>query len=304
MISPTATALLGLDWGTTAARAYRIGAGGEVLDVREAPLGVQQVRDGAFGAALDALLGDWRALPVPRLACGMIGSRQGWLEAPYCSVPASAGALARDIVRVPEANLHIVPGVCVRDAAGVPDVMRGEETQVLGALDAGGRALLVLPGTHSKWASVEQGTLVHFATYLTGELFGALMQHTILGRLAQAGAAFDEASFARGVARGLAGGALAHDVFGARTLALFGELAPQGVGDWLSGLLIGAEIAAARRAADAATEVCVVAQDALARRYSTACAQAGVRVRSAAPHAAARGLWQLAVAARLVPALR
>jgi 2-dehydro-3-deoxygalactonokinase len=231
----------------------------------------------------------------------MIGSRQGWVEVAYCPAPASAAALARGIVRVPQVDLHVVPGVSTRDRDGVPDVMRGEETQVLGTIDGdGAQSLVVLPGTHSKWATVERGTLAHFATYLTGELFGALLQHTILGRLATPGAAFDAASFGRGVARGLAGGALAHDVFGARTLALFGELAPEGVADWLSGLLIGAEIAAARSAAAAVSEVHVVATDALARRYASACAQAGLRTRDAPAHAAARGLWRLAIAAGLV----
>jgi 2-dehydro-3-deoxygalactonokinase len=298
----SATALLGLDWGTTSARAYRIGADGAVLDTRSGPYGVQQVRDGEFEPALAALLGDWAGLAVPRLACGMIGSRQGWREAPYCSAPASVADLARGVVRVGNPQLHIVPGVSTRDAAGVPDVMRGEETQILGAVGDAADAVVVLPGTHSKWAHVRAGRIESFVTYLTGELYAALLDHTILGRLATAAAQFDAQSFARGAGRGLAGGALAHDVFGARTLALFGELAAAGVADWLSGLLIGAEIAAARNAAPGVGSVHVVATDALAMRYRAALAQAGWRAVAAPDHAAAHGLWRLACHAGLVAA--
>jgi 2-dehydro-3-deoxygalactonokinase len=290
------TALIGLDWGTTSARAYRIDANGAVQDERSAPLGIQQVRDRAFASALDSLLGDWSALRVPRLACGMIGSRQGWVEAPYCETPVSLDALGAGIVAVADGRLGIVPGVRTR-ADGMPDVMRGEETQIVGALDPDAtRAFAVLPGTHSKWVRVEEGRIVAFMTFMTGEVYGALMSHTILGRLAQSESddALDTRSFAVGVARGLREGALMHDVFGARTLALFGEIEPSGVGDWLSGLLIGAEVAAARRFAPDADEVIVVGTAQLTQRYAAACAQAGLRSVPAHPHAAARGLWQLA----------
>jgi 2-dehydro-3-deoxygalactonokinase len=291
------TALIGLDWGTTSARAYRIDRNGHVIDARRAPLGIQNVRDGAFASALDRLLGDWRDIAVPRLACGMIGSRQGWIEAPYCETPVSLAALAESIARVPEASLGIVPGVRTRDARGMPDVMRGEETQMLGAIDASSpRAFAVLPGTHSKWARVEEGRLAAFTTFMTGEAYAALLEHTILGRLADRNApASDTDSFIAGVNRGLARGALLHDMFGARTLALFGELPARGVADWLSGLLIGHEVAAARAWAPQMQSVEVIATDALAQRYVLACAQAGLGAAPATAHAAARGLWRIAM---------
>jgi 2-dehydro-3-deoxygalactonokinase len=291
------TALIGLDWGTTSARAYRIDAEGRAIEERSAPLGIQQVRERAFGPALAGLLGDWAALPVPRLACGMIGSRQGWIEVPYCDTPASPDGLAAGIAVVPGEDLGIVPGVRTRDADGMPDVMRGEETQILGAVDVQSpRVYAVLPGTHSKWARVEHGRLTAFMTFMTGEVYAALIEHTILGRLAEvrASQAFDGESFARGARRGLADGALLHDAFGARTLALEGELAPGGVADWLSGLLIGAEIAAARRFAPDLRSATIVGSAQLTQRYAAACAQAGLDPRMAPPHAAARGLWQLA----------
>jgi len=292
------TALIGLDWGTTSARAYRIDRDGAVLEARTAPLGILNVRDGAFAAALDTLLGHWRDLGAPRLACGMIGSRQGWIEAPYRDTPVSLAALADALARIPEAMLAIVPGVRTRDSRGLPDVMRGEETQILGAIDASEPlAFAVLPGTHSKWARVEEGRLTAFTTFMTGELYGALLDHTILGRLAAPGArASHDAHFTNGVAHGLRGGSVLHDMFGARTLALAGELPASGVAEWLSGLLIGHELAAARAWMPAMESVTIVADDALTERYARACAQAGLNAAPGATHAAARGLWRIALA--------
>ena len=300
-LPPSATALIGLDWGTTSARAYRIGRGGTVQDTRSAPLGILNVQDRDFVAALRALLGDWHDLAVPRLACGMIGSRQGWHEVAYCHTPGTLEALAAGVAAVPGAGVSIVPGLATRDARGLPDVMRGEETQVLGAARAQGpNAWVVLPGTHSKWARVERGAIAAFTTYMTGEVYAALLDHTILGRLAvRVGERLDREAFGRGVDRALDGGALTHDLFGARTLALFGELAQEAVPDWLSGLLIGAEIHAARRAAGDVAHVEIVAERALAERYAIACERAGLAASAAPPHAAALGLWRIAEAAGL-----
>jgi len=291
-----ATALVAIDWGTTSARAYRLDAAGEVRDAREAPLGIQQVRDG-FAQALTALLGDWALDPAPRLACGMIGSRQGWIEAPYVDCPATPDALTRGIVRVADGALAIVPGLACRDRDGVPDVMRGEETQILGAVAGDSPALVVLPGTHSKWAIASRGTIETFSTYMTGEVYAVLRDHSILGRMAEGvTGAFAADAFARGVRAGLvengSAGALLHRLFGARTLALRSDLAPQETGDYLSGLLIGSEVAAGRDWARgrglAAASILLVGSRALCERYSAA-------------DAAARGLWRIAKAAAIVP---
>ena len=184
----SASALIGIDWGTSAARAYRIGPDGGVLEARSATLGIQKLADRRFADALAELLGPWRDDPAPRLACGMIGSRQGWREAPYVGCPATVDALAAGIVVTAGGELAIVPGVISRDSAGMPDVMRGEETQVVGAIDGDAASVLaVLPGTHSKWTRVEHGRLVDFQTYMTGELYSVLLEHSILGRLAERG---------------------------------------------------------------------------------------------------------------------
>ena len=301
-----ATALIAIDWGTTSARAYCLDAGGEVIATRKVPLGVMHVQDGGFPEALATLLGDWRDVAAPRLACGMVGSRQGWREAPYVDCPAPLAHLAAGIVRVAGDALAIVPGVRSRDANGIPDVMRGEETQLAGAIgEQEDSVVAVLPGTHSKWARVERGRLVDFATYMTGEMYDVLMTHSILGRLAGTAGPEPGTAFARGVSRGLGAGALCHDLFGARTLALMGELAPADVSDWLSGLLIGREVRDAsawtqRRDGDGTRSVRVVGADALTSRYAAAMTQAGVNVERAPADAAARGLWRIAQHAALV----
>ena len=294
----TEAALIAVDWGTTTARASLVSAAGEVLATREGPLGIQSVRDGGFGAALASLLGDWRALDVPRIASGMIGSRQGWVEAPYVECPASADDLARHLARTPDGDLVIVPGVRTRGRDGLPDVMRGEETQIIGATGDGDPVVAVLPGTHSKWASVAGQTLLDFTTFMTGELYSVLLGHSILGRLAasprRAGA--PGAAFARGVAQGLESGGLAHLVFGARTLALAGEIDGADVPDWLSGLLIGHEIRHAREwvPGNGLGRVRVIGTDALVARYRAALAQAGIHAEPGPPDAAVRGLLHIA----------
>ena len=296
--------LIAIDWGTTAARAYAMNAHGGVAGQRASPLGITRVEGGRYADALADLLGDWHADPAPRVACGMIGSRQGWREAPYVSCPASLDALAAGLARVDGGALAIVPGLITRDRRGIPDVMRGEETQLLGAVGADEAVLAVLPGTHSKWAHVARGTVIDFATWMTGELYAVLLDHSILGRMADRGAAAAAGAFERGVARGLDDGSLAHDLFAARTLPLAGELAGSDVGDWLSGLLIGREVRDAlgwaRATGLTADKVRIIGSDALAARYERALGAAGVTAERGAADAAARGLWRIAGQAGLL----
>jgi 2-dehydro-3-deoxygalactonokinase len=302
------TALVAIDWGSSAARAYRLDTGGRILDSRRAELGIRRVRGGRFELALSQLLGSWSADPAPRIACGMIGSRQGWVEAPYVDCPATLAALADRLVRPRGERMLIVPGIATVDAAGMPDVMRGEETQLLGAVDPGEDAVLaVLPGTHSKWARVDHGRVVDFTTFMTGELYAILIEHSMLGRMAAGDpAARAGDAFSRGAARGLGPGSLAHDIFGARTLALAGRLDEDEVADWLSGLLIGREIRAAREWATHAGAdsgaVRIIGSNALAARYALALADAGILAETADPDAAARGLWRIALNAGVVEA--
>lgn len=291
--------LIAIDWGTTAVRAYLVDAAGRIAATREAPLGVQRIGDRQFRKAFTTLLGDWTSLAVPRIASGMIGSRQGWVEAPYVECPAALDALAGHLVWTPQRELAIVPGLIARSHDGVPDVMRGEETQIAGAVDQDRSVLAVLPGTHSKWVCVERGRVVAFRTYLTGELYAVLIANSILGRLAEGpGASEAGPAFGRGVARGLGDEGFAHLIFGARTLALAGELGPHEVHDWLSGVLIGHEIRSARQWATgqgfAERDLSLIGGQALVARYAAALAQAGIDSRSGPPDAAVRGLLRIA----------
>ncbi|MBS0319711.1 MAG: 2-dehydro-3-deoxygalactonokinase [Proteobacteria bacterium] len=301
----TRPVLIGVDWGTTSARAYQVADDGSVIASRTSERGIQRLGTVAFGDALAELLGDWASLPLHRMACGMIGSRQGWVEAPYVDAPTSLRALAGRLAVTPDGALTVVPGVLARDASGVPDVMRGEETEVFGALDAPQRSgLYVLPGTHSKWVHVEQGAIAEFCTFMTGEMYAVMLAHSILGRLATDGAGDADAAFARGVARGVGAGTITHDLFSARTLALTGELAGDDVREYLSGMMIGREVRSGRiwaqGAGHDASEVTIVGADDLARRYALAFAAAGVRATRAAAGTAARGLLRIAQAAGMV----
>ena len=166
------TSLIAIDWGTSSLRAARLADDGRVLEERALPRGILTVPAGAFPAVFDEICADWmRAPDAMALVCGMAGSRQGWVEAPYCACPAGFGDIAARLAWIAPARIAIVLGL-VCESAGVPDVMRGEETQVFGALDLLGLddATLVLPGTHSKWVRVAGGRVETIKTYMHGEL--------------------------------------------------------------------------------------------------------------------------------------
>lgn len=297
--------LIAIDWGTSTARAYALRANGNVVDERTAPLGIQRIDSTGFGDALRVLCGGEIPPDLPLIASGMIGSRQGWVEAPYCDCPAGFDAVAGALTMVPGTNLLIVPGLMFRDGDDPPDVIRGEETQVFGALTetTDARQVMVLPGTHSKWVVAGPDGVETFATFMTGELYAVLREHSILGRLAVIGS--DDAAFDRGVRHSLRRDAApTHDLFSARTLALTDELAPTGVADYLSGLLLGAEIAAARTwLAGQELEgamLTLLGDAALLTRYQRALVLAGMEAVLGPSDAAARGLWRIARHAGMV----
>lgn len=290
--------LIAIDWGTSSARAYALDGVGNIVIERSAPLGVQRITGGGFADALKILCGGTVPDDVPLLASGMIGSRQGWVEAPYCSCPAGFPSIAAALVSVPGTRLFVVPGLMFHGVDEAPDVMRGEETQVFGALrEIGARQVVVLPGTHSKWVIAGPEGIETFATFMTGELYAVLREHSILGRLAVAGV--DDAALDRGVRHSLRqNAALTHDLFSARTLALTEALASAGVADYLSGLLLGAEIAAARawlaRMGLERATVMLLGDATLLVRYCRALALAEIDSVLGPSDAAARGLWRIA----------
>lgn len=253
--------IIAVDWGTSALRVALVGEDGRVERRAEGPHGVLHVRDGDFAGVLARMTAGWPSLPV--FAAGMIGSRQGWREVPYLPCPTGLDELASALAAVAP-GVFIVPGVVATSADGIPDVMRGEETQALGTGISDG--IVVLPGTHSKWVRLERGRIVAFATFMTGEVFAVLAQQSILGRL-MAGDEEDDAAFARGLARGRAeSGALLHDLFSVRTLGLFRAIPETGLRSYLSGVLIGNEIAAAMRLYAEAPRA-IVGAPALVARY-------------------------------------
>ncbi len=293
-------ALIALDWGTSSLRAYLLDTSGGISERRSGGPGIMKVENGAFEAALDAFCGDWLAAhPQAQLiASGMIGSKQGWREAPYCPCPARVADIAAHMIRIPLANgrqFAIVPGVSTTDAAsGVPDVMRGEETQIIGALPDRGRQVALLPGSHSKWAWIEDGAIVSFASFMTGEVYAALIGHTILGRLMKPDAQADTAAFERGVAYGLqAPGALLSRLFSARTLGLNGTLADSALPSYLSGLLIGSEIGGARQMHPSAAPPILLGAGELTALYARALRLAGIEARIGPEECAASGMARI-----------
>lgn len=300
--------LIALDWGTSALRAWLVARDGAALGERALPLGIMNVANGDFAGAFDQAVGDWRrAYPgLPVIASGMIGSRQGWREAPYVSCPAEPAALAQGLVTVPVEGgvLHIVPGVSQIDADGVPDVMRGEETQIAGLGIGAGQHRVVLPGTHSKWALCEGAVLARFASFMTGEVFAVMAQHSILGRLFT-GEAIDADGFQRGLTHAARAperqGGLLHRLFSARTLGLFNAMPSASLRGYLSGLLIGSEVeeAIALFGGTAPKQVTIVGSGALTSLYEQALAARGIAVEPAPPDAARMGLVQIARAAGL-----
>jgi 2-dehydro-3-deoxygalactonokinase len=282
------TDVIGVDWGTSHVRAYRLNDDGAIVAQRDSSDGVLSVALGHYPDVLRGIVGPWIADGERRiLLSGTVGSRNGWRETRPIPCPARLADLAGAVEQVPfdEACVRIVPGVSGVDASEVPEVMRGEETEIVGAgVDTG---YLCLPGSHSKWVRVEHGAIIAYTTYLTGEAFAALRGHTLLAKLMGpeppvAGAAFDA-----GVERSAEPGGVLHHLFGVRTLALVGRLASADASSYLSGLLIGHEVRSAR---DPASAVTVIGAPSLAALYVRAINGCGGLATLGAPNAAARGL--------------
>jgi 2-dehydro-3-deoxygalactonokinase len=304
-----ATALIGLDWGTTSLRAYRIGAAGEVLQTRIVTAGILKLPNGGFPQALACVAGDWaRAHPdAVLLASGMVGARQGWVEAPYVELPATLTALARACVEIPVGSqqvLYVVPGVGALGEGVSADVMRGEETQAFGALPESGSAHLVLPGTHSKWLTVIDEALISFATYMTGEVFAMLSTQSILATTMHSNVD-DPGAFEDGVKVGFEHGkALLHRLFSVRARVLAGSLPEQSSRAYLSGMLVGAEIAdgITTLPADAGIGegLTVVGEARLTETYLAALRILGIAARAGPTAAAPVGLLRIARAKGLL----
>ena len=296
-------ALIGMDWGTSSLRAFLIGAQGEVLDSVTTREGIMQIPDRNFDAVFDRLVGSFPSnAGLPVVVSGMITSRNGWVETPYVKMPTGPEHLAQSLVRHQSqsgALIHFVTGATTEHISG-PDVMRGEETQIIGSAALGlSDGIFVMPGTHSKWVHVALGKIQDFATYMTGEVFASLKDHTILGTLMEM-SDFDLSAFQKGVGAAQDRRAnLLHDLFHVRTLPLMGKLKETETADFLSGLLIGTEIVAALKKNEA-KRVTIVGRNDLTDRYEIALQAVGISCQRAPDDIAAKGHFLIAQAAGLL----
>ncbi|MDQ6679723.1 MAG: 2-dehydro-3-deoxygalactonokinase [Pseudomonadota bacterium] len=292
--------LLAIDWGSSALRGALLDADGKVVDERAIARGMLTIAPGGFAEVFESQFGDWMDVAGTRcLMAGMVGSKQGWVEAAYCPAPAGLDEVARTLTGLDRnastkrRDIAIVPGIaCEHD--GVPDVMRGEEIKVFGALDLlkTDNAQIVLPGTHSKWATVAGAQIRSFSTVMSGEFYALLRQHSILSRSLPADdGTLDEAAFDRGVRYALDGRSLLQTAFSVRTLALFERMPAAALPSYLSGLVIGEELRC--RPLDGVGEVIVVGAPVLAERFDRALRQRGLGVRTLGEEAAWRGLWAI-----------
>ena len=293
--------VIAIDWGTSSLRGARLGASGQVLESREFPRGILTVAPGQFESVFHELFGDWmQAEGALCLISGMAGSRQGWQEAPYCPCPAGFAELGQHLLWLQPGRIALVPGLsCTSaDTLHTPDVMRGEEVQIFGALHRAGRdsATLVLPGTHSKWVQVHSGRVVLFQTFMTGEVFAVMSQHSILGKTLDLNGAFNESAFLQGVDQSQHAGSMLHHLFAVRTLGLFDRLSAAQLPSYLSGLLIGEELRTQSLSPSQDGPVILIGSDALTLRYTLGLQHLGIACQSHGAEATWAGLFALASA--------
>jgi 2-dehydro-3-deoxygalactonokinase len=291
--------LVAVDWGTSSLRGALINSEGVVLEKRAFPQGILQVAHGQFQHVFEQRFGDWMAGDTLCLISGMAGSRQGWREAPYCPCPSGFEDIAQHLQWIEKDRIGIVPGLSTWND-DTPDVMRGEEIQIFGALASQRihHAQFVLPGTHSKWAHVVDGKITAFKTFMTGEFYALLSQHSILAKTCLPDAPLKKEVFIEGVMQSQKPGGLLHHAFSARSLALFEKLNPAQSSSYISGLLIGEEIKSAK---DERTEklenqapLFILGNGQLTQRYGFAMEALGLSATALADEVTWTGLWALA----------
>ncbi|WP_199271639.1 2-dehydro-3-deoxygalactonokinase [Paraglaciecola sp. L3A3] len=267
-----------VDWGSTNFRAFAMDNSGNLLDTKEAPLGLLQVKDSKFAETLENLLAAWlvnyESLPI--YMAGMIGSLKGWVNVDYAQTPVDSHKLiekAHSFILPWGPKATILPGVCHNYELDNYDVMRGEEVQLFGVakLLQVSEFTAILPGTHSKHATYSNGRITAFASFLTGEFYSVLSQHSLLGKGLPTDAPQDKQAFLKGVSDGQTG-QLTNRIFLAWTNRLFKNLTEAQIPDYLSGLLIGYELKELP-----IQFVYLVGGNALCARYQDACKQLGVK---------------------------
>ncbi|MFT5111098.1 MAG: 2-dehydro-3-deoxygalactonokinase [Parasphingorhabdus sp.] len=279
----------GIDWGSSSFRAYRFDSSGSHIDSVEGDCGIKFVEAQNFEKLLLDKVDTWLDPGDTVLLSGMITSRNGWIESPYISCPANLqdlihGGLTRQIRDI---NLVFLPGLCQNQP---PDVMRGEELQLLGA-DSDG--LSVIPGTHSKWAEIKNGTVKQFCTIPTGELFEVLCNHTLIGALIEKNI-FNPSAFTEGVDRGYRNNTIISELFSTRSAVLLQQRNEVEAYWWLSGLLIGNEIREGRSlVANFTGSILLIGSESLCEKYQVALEHLGIDTRTASPDVTMRGFQKI-----------
>lgn len=257
---------IAIDWGSTNLRAW-LYQGEQCLESRQSEAGITRLNGKSPEAVLAEVTQNWRDGATPVVMAGMVGSNVGWKIAPYLPVPAHFSAIGEQLTSVDD-NVWIIPGLCVsRDDNH--NVMRGEETQLLGACTLSPSSVYVMPGTHCKWVQADAEQIHDFRTVMTGELHHLLLKHSLVG----AGLPAQEASpaaFTAGLERGLASPDVLPELFEVRASHVLGNLPREQVSEFLSGLLIGAEVANMRDFVPSGQALTIVAGSALTSRYQQA----------------------------------
>ncbi|WP_370673742.1 2-dehydro-3-deoxygalactonokinase [Pleomorphomonas sp. PLEO] len=293
-------AFIAIDWGTSSFRAWLMAADGTPLAERRGEEGMRHCATAGFETVFRRHIAALGGEGLPTIICGMAGARQGWREAPYLETPTRLDALHAGAVRVDiDGDVRILPGVAQASSAE-PDVMRGEETQILGSIEPGFTGLVCIPGTHSKWVVIEDGAITAFTTYMTGELFALVAEQSVVSLALdkEVGATPDSQAFSAGLGTAESGdAALTSSLFRIRSAMLLG-FANKGDGAArLSGLLIGTEMADALRRYGRQKPVRLIATGSLAALYEAALAHAGfISTTADAELASRRGLARVALA--------
>ncbi|NKB75816.1 MAG: hypothetical protein GKR96_01940 [Gammaproteobacteria bacterium] len=273
----------GIDWGSSSFRAYQFDRSAEVVESISADIGIKFIANGNFEAALFEQIAEWLHPGDQVLLSGMITSRNGWTETPYVECPANLELVLRSAVRksIKGIELIFLPGLCQQNPL---DVMRGEEIQLFGAESVQPTRLAVMPGTHSKWATIDSGEIVEFHTIATGELFDVLLKHTLIGNL-YTDESWEEDAFAEGVQRGFHSRHIIRELFTCRAGILLKQLPASSVFSYLSGLLIGneiregSELTALNLQGDSTEAITLIGSASLCHRYLSAFTQLDINAK-------------------------
>lgn len=288
---------VGVDWGSSSFRAYRFDQRGLLVAEVSAEKGIREVQPQTaenYENVLFELIGDWLTDGDTVLLSGMITSRSGWLETPYLACPVDVSTIAKHALCLERRNIQLrfLPGL--KQDAPTPDVMRGEELQLLGASNRDGKRIVVLPGTHSKWAAMNGPVLTHFRTVITGEIFEIILKHSLVGAIFTS-QGFDEVSFLDGVRHGYNTATVVSDLFTLRSSVLLNHVKSDCQHSRLSGMLIGNEIREGLLLMGSSSDIVLVGSDSLCSLYQRAFTCLGVTASINSAVAAVSGFEKVAI---------